>query len=104
MTETQRIFLSTVAGGLIGAVFFGSLWWSVRKGLGSRHAALWFTGGLLVRMSVALSGFYFIGREHWLRLLACLFGFIIARIAVMRLTGARCQNSQASSAEVPHAS
>lgn len=104
MNETQRIFLSVIAGGLIGAIFFGGLWWTVRKGLASRYAALWFASGLLVRMTVALAGFYFIGRDHWPRLLACLFGFIIARIVVTRLTGSRDPHSSQASTEVPHAS
>lgn len=104
MNEIQRTFFSVIAGGLIGAVFFGGLWWTVRKGLASRYAALWFTGGLLVRMSVALAGFYFIGRDHWPRLLACLFGFIIARMVVTRLTASRYPHSSHASTEVPHAS
>lgn len=104
MNETQRIFLSAIAGGLIGTLFFGGLWWTVRYALASRYAALWFTGGLLVRMSIVLTGFYFIGNAHWPRLLACLFGFVVSRVVVMRLTGARLQQSSASSEEVHNAS
>lgn len=104
MNEAQRVFLSVIAGGLIGTVFFGGLWWTVRKGLASRCAALWFTGGLLVRMSIALTGFYFIGRDHWPRLLACLFGFVVARAVVIRLTGSRFTQSSATSTEAHHAS
>ncbi|MCA9009872.1 MAG: hypothetical protein KDB01_09005 [Planctomycetaceae bacterium] len=103
MNETPQIFFSVVAGGLIGAFFFGGLWWTVRKGLASRYAALWFTGGLIVRMSVALAGFYVTGRDHWPRLLACLSGFVIARVVVMRMTGARFQKSS-TSGEATHAS
>ncbi len=104
MNEAQQILLSVVAGGLIGTVFFGGLWWTVRRGMASRYAALWFAGGLLVRMSVALAGFYFIGHDHWPRLLACLFGFVVARVVAMRLTGAKYQNPEPSSTEAHHAS
>jgi F1F0 ATPase subunit 2 len=104
MNENQHVLTAIIAGVLIGTVFFGGLWWTVRKGLESRYAALWFTGGLLVRMSVTVTGFYFIGRDHWPRLLACLFGFVVARVVVMRLTGARYANSEPSSTEVHHAS
>lgn len=104
MTETQHVMIAVIAGVVIGAFFFGGLWWTVRQGLASRYAALWFTAGLLVRMSVTLTGFYYIGRDHWPRLLACLLGFIVARVAVMRLTGAKCQQSSASSEEVHRAS
>jgi hypothetical protein len=37
-------------------------------------------------MSIALSGFYFVGRQHWQPLVACLLGFITARLIVNRLT------------------
>ena len=38
-------------------------------------------------MGIALAGFYYVGRGHWTRLLACLVGFAIARVLVTRLTG-----------------
>ena len=38
-------------------------------------------------MSLALAGFYFVAGGHWQRLLACLLGFVIARLIVTRLTG-----------------
>ena len=62
--------LALVAGVLLGAIFFGGLWWTVRKGVSSKQPALWFFGSLLLRMSIALAGFYFVGRGHWERLLA----------------------------------
>jgi F1F0 ATPase subunit 2 len=69
---------------LLGALFFSGLWWTVRLGLTSQSPALWFLCSLLARMSVALSGFYFIGRESWQRWLLCLVGFALARSLVKR--------------------
>ena len=43
---------------LLGALFFGGLWWTVRKGVSSTQPALWFFGSLLLRTSIALAGFY----------------------------------------------
>jgi F1F0 ATPase subunit 2 len=86
MIETLTLFLSCTAGGALGAVFFGGLWWSVRKGLSSKHAALWFFGSLLLRMSIALTGFYFVSASRWDRMAACLCGFVLARLAVIWLT------------------
>ena len=88
MTETLTLVLAWVAGGALGAMFFGGLWWTVQKALSSTRPALWFFGSLLLRMSLALAGFYFVAGGHWQRLLACLLGFIIARVVVTRLTGA----------------
>lgn len=104
MNETLILILTCTFGGLIGLIFFGGLWWTVRKSLTSRYAALLFMASLMLRMSVALTGFYFIGRDHWQRLLACLLGFVVARVVVMRLTGSRLQHHTSSSAEVRNAS
>jgi F1F0 ATPase subunit 2 len=52
-----------VAGVLLGAIFFGGLWWTVRKGVSSKRPALCFFGSLLLRTSIALAGFYFVGRS-----------------------------------------
>ena len=87
MNETLTFLLACVAAGLgLGAIFFGGLWWTVRKGILSAHPALWFFGSLWLRMSIALAGFYFVGRTDWGRLVACFFGFIIARFIVTSLT------------------
>lgn len=78
--------LSGLAGALLGLFFFGGLWWTVRKGLTSQRPGLWFVGSLLTRTVITLSGFYLIGHDHGPRLLVCLFGFIIGRYVVLRLT------------------
>ena len=74
------------AGILLGLFFYGGLWWTVQKGVLSKRPALWFFGSLILRMSLALSGFYWIGHGHWDRLLLCLAGFLIARFFVKRFT------------------
>lgn len=86
MNETLTLMLAGGTGLLLGAIFFGGLWWTVRKGVASERAALWFMGSMLLRTSVVLLGFYFVLGDNWLRLVAGLLGFIIARLIVMRLT------------------
>jgi F1F0 ATPase subunit 2 len=88
MTDTVSLVLALVTGVLLGAIFFGGLWWTVRKGFSSKQPALWFLGSLVLRTSLALAGFYFVAHAHWERLLACLLGFITARFIVIRLTQA----------------
>lgn len=103
MNETLTLALAWVAGGLLGALFFGGLWWTVRQGVSSPRPALWFFVSLLLRMSIALAGLYFVGRGHWERLVACLLGFIIARFIVMRLTRTPVANDNSRSKEASHA-
>ena len=86
MTEVLSLVLATVAGVLLGVIFFGGLWWTVRKGSSSQQPALWFFCSLLLRTSTALVGFYLVACGHWERLLVCLLGFVMARHIVTRLT------------------
>ncbi len=86
MNETLSMFLAWLAGVVLGAVFFGGLHWTVRRGSLSPRAALWFFSSLVIRMSVVLFGFYIVGHGHWERFLLCLTGFLMARFAVIRYT------------------
>jgi len=88
MNETLPLVSAFVIGVLLGAMFFGGLWWAVRKGVSSEKPALWFFGSMMLRTSAALAVFYIIARSHWERLLVCLLGFIVARLIVTRLTRA----------------
>ena len=85
MNETLSLVLALATGVLLGAMFFGGLWWTIQKGSLSERPALWFLGSLLLRTSIALAGFYLIARGHWENLLVCLLGFLIARLIVTRL-------------------
>jgi len=103
MNEFSGRVLALVAGLSLGAIFFDGLWWTVRKGVLSKHPALWFLGSMLVRMSLVLVGFYFVGRGNWQRLVACLLGFIIARFIVVRLTRTPVEHSPFAAKEASHA-
>jgi F1F0 ATPase subunit 2 len=74
-----------LAGVLLGAFFFGGLWWTIRKGSPSEWSGLLFSASLLLRMAVAVTGFYLVSHGEWRKLVACLAGFLLARIAVTRL-------------------
>ena len=59
--------------------------------------------GLLLRMSVALAGFYFVSGGQWERLLLCLVGFVIARLVVTRLTRSSGDNQSVPVQEARYA-
>ena len=88
MTETLMLVLACLAGCSIGMIFFGGLWWTLRRALWSKVPALWIIGSLVVRMILVLSGFYLVSGHRWERLLACLLGFVLARLLVIRFTRA----------------
>ncbi|MFC1989805.1 ATP synthase subunit I [Chloroflexota bacterium] len=89
MNEIMSLVLALVTGVLLGVMFFGGLWWTVRKGVSSKRPALWFFGSMVLRISIILAGFYLVTGGHWERLLLCLLGFIIARFIVTQLTRTR---------------
>ena len=82
MNDALILVFSGIAGVAIGAVFFGGLWWTVRRGMQSPRPALWFLASILVRMGIAITGFYFVGADQWQRFAACLVGFVIARLLI----------------------
>lgn len=86
MNEALSLISALLAGFLLGAVFFGGLWWTVQRGVSSKRPAFWFLGSLLLRTSISVAGFYFTAGGHWERLLICLFGFFTMRRIVLRLT------------------
>ncbi|MBZ0091353.1 MAG: ATPase F0F1 [Sulfuricellaceae bacterium] len=86
MNEALTLVSALLAGALLGAIFFGGLWWTVRRGLTSEQPALWFLGSMLLRTCMVVLGFYFILGDDWQRLLAGLLGFVIARLIATRLS------------------
>ena len=101
MNESLTLALAWVAGTGLGSIFFGGLWWTVRRCVVSRRPTLWLLGSLLLRMSIALAGFYFVGHRNWERLVACLIGFVMARLAVTWLT--RSPGETRAAQEASHA-
>jgi F1F0 ATPase subunit 2 len=104
MNDELHLTLACFAGLLLGAVYFGGLWWTVRKCLTTPHPSLWLLGSALIRMSVTLTGFYFVSDGQWQRLLACLAGFIAARLIVTWLTRSPIAESNCAKQEARHAS
>lgn len=103
MNEFGFQALAALAGGLLGTIFFGGLWLTVNRSLTHPNPALLFFASLMLRMSVTLAGFYLIGSDHWRNWLACLLGFMVARLIVRRLTRAPPGGPGAHTPETNHA-
>ena len=86
MNEPLTLIFACLAGGVLGTIFFGGLWWTIRKAVKSPRPALWFFVSLMLRMGILLPGIFFVSGGQWKRLVACLAGIIVARFLVLRLT------------------
>ena len=53
MNEPSSLAFALAAGALLGAMFYGGLWWTVRRGVSSGRAALWFLGSMALRTGLA---------------------------------------------------
>jgi len=80
------MIIALISGIILGMIFFGGLWYTVKKTVGSNYAALWILGSSLTRTVIVLTGFYFVAQGNWQRLLLAVAGFIVARFVVMRFT------------------
>jgi F1F0 ATPase subunit 2 len=103
MRETLTLGLAWAAGAMLGVMFFGGLWWTVRKGVASQRPAVWFSVSLLLRMSLALAGMYLVSGGHWERLLLCLLGFLMARLFVTWQTRPSGEQHTRPAQEASHA-
>jgi F1F0 ATPase subunit 2 len=86
MSNIWPLLPALAMGILFGVIFFGGLWWTVRKGMKSPQPWLWFLGSFLLRLSITLVGFYTVANDDWKKFLACLVGFLLARIATTYVT------------------
>ena len=78
--------LTMLAGAVLGLFFYAGLLWTVRRIATFRRPGLSVLTSVLVRMGVTLSGFYLVAGWDWERLLWCLSGFVLARVAVTWVT------------------
>lgn len=86
MNEIVSLLPALLGGIILGILFFGGLWLTVRKGIHSKRPTLLFMGSLITRLAIVVFGFYYIGANSWLRILICLAGFLLARMVITRIT------------------
>ena len=86
MNEILISIMVFFAGMILGVIFFGGLWFTVKKAMVSQKSALWFLVSFFIRMGITLLGFYYISSGNWKRLLISVLGFVAARFIVVYLT------------------
>lgn len=85
MSELLSGVTGAIAGGLLGIIFFGGLWWTVRRALSSEAAGIWFACSYLLRFSLLAVGLYVLAHDDAVRGLGAAIGLIAARLVMVRL-------------------
>lgn len=86
--EQVSVVAAVSAGLLLGALYFGGLWWTVRRMPRVRHSLNWYFVSLIVRLVIVLICFYgVLIYSGWEQLTASLFGFVAARLLLIWLIG-----------------
>jgi F1F0 ATPase subunit 2 len=83
--------LAAFGGFLLGLIFFGGLWLTVKRGLASPRPALLFLTSSLLRTAIVIGGFLSISAGDAGRLLLAVGGFVAAKalsVALGRRNGA----------------
>jgi F1F0 ATPase subunit 2 len=77
-----ELVLSFAAGLLLGALFYGGLWWTVKRIPSARLPAPLIIGSFAVRTALVLAGLYLLLRDGtaWLRLVGALAGIVAVRL------------------------
>jgi len=85
-TPSDVIALASVfaVGIVLGALFFGGLWWTVRRVLVARLPAAWLIASFVARTALVLAGFNIVAGGQWQRWLVVLAGFVSARVVIAR--------------------
>ncbi len=103
MNQFMPFIGSFIAGIVLGMIFFGGLWLTLNGLQHSHHPALRLLSSLLLRMTLALAGFYAIAQLGvWQHLPVALIGFMVQRWLINRRL--RTMNNKLARTQLTHAS
>ena len=81
MNEVLSLLLMFICGGILAALYFSALWFTVQRIQHNEKPVFWLITSLTLRMGLLLIVFYLIlDYGHWMHLLAVLAGFVAVRI------------------------
>jgi F1F0 ATPase subunit 2 len=89
MDNLFQTILSLAVGLVLGLLFYGGLWITVRRIQTSPHPGLLTFGGLWIRMGLVLAGLLLVLHGRWQNALVYLIGLIAARLLLSRFLTCR---------------
>ena len=79
MITALELLWCVIGGAVLGLIFFGGLWLTLRRLNQLRHPALWISVSMLGRTAITVIGFYWLFDGQIERLAAVLVGFLMTR-------------------------
>ncbi|MBL6987432.1 MAG: ATP synthase subunit I [Methylobacter sp.] len=71
-------------GALLGLMYFGGLWLTLRRLTEVKRQTVWVLGSLAIRNILAVIGFFPVVKLGWQYALICLLGFTVLRFILVR--------------------
>jgi F1F0 ATPase subunit 2 len=85
MSQFLGVVAALAAGVLLGTIYFGGLWLTVRRLTGARNPALMFVGSYFLRGAAVFAGLLGVALTGgWQLLLVCLAGLMAVRLVLVR--------------------
>ena len=82
--------IGTLLWGLVlGFIYFGGLWLTVRRLTTVKHQAILMLGSFIVRNALMVIGFLPVIKQGWQTALICLAGFTVVRFIMIRRINVR---------------
>lgn len=78
------VMLSVLAGVALGSVFYGGLWFTVRRLSSSLHPGLLALASFWIRSFLVVAGFVLLMKQRWQYGLIALVGFTLVRQAIAK--------------------
>jgi F1F0 ATPase subunit 2 len=85
--NSAQLLLSFLTGVIVGGLYFGGLWYTVRRLPTTRHPALLAVGSFTLRLALLLAAIYFLTTTHWSSVFSALAGILLARTLLIRRWG-----------------
>ena len=89
MDESTRIIVSGGAGAIASCVYFGGLWFTVKRLSRSSHPLTLYVASFLIRAALLMCGVFAMLQMGWQQGLAAFVGFLMVRYVLTLSLGLR---------------
>ena len=97
----EPVIVGLIGGLILGGMFFGGLWLSVKRSQKIKYKKLLFFISWAIRSVILCAGLYYFGRYNVLCLLCAAAGLLIARTVVLWIARKQQKKENKPNREIP---